>query len=71
MVVAPATDMPMAKPAMPCSQSGVLKTRSWPYFSPRPTVHLEPRTEKRTFENPAVALAAAADVTKSKFVRLA
>jgi len=40
MALAPATDSPMAKPAIPCSHSGVLNTRSLPNFSARPTVHL-------------------------------
>lgn len=36
----PATARPIPKPTIPCSQSGVLKTRSLPYRSRRPLVHL-------------------------------
>lgn len=32
MAVDPATAAPMAKPTIPCSHNGVLKTRSAPYF---------------------------------------
>ena len=39
MAVCPCAARPTPKPAMPCSHSGVLKTRSLPYFSPRPAVH--------------------------------
>ena len=36
MTLAPATAAPIANPAIPCSLSGVLKTRSVPYFSLSP-----------------------------------
>ncbi|MPC19008.1 hypothetical protein E2C01_011911 [Portunus trituberculatus] len=38
MVVAPPTAEPMANPAIPCSQRGVLKTRSFPNLSCSPIV---------------------------------
>lgn len=39
MVVAPVQAYPIANPAIPYSHKGVLKTRSDPYFSFKPTEH--------------------------------
>jgi hypothetical protein len=39
--VAPLVANPIAKPAIPYSDRGVLNTLSVPYFSLRPTVHLK------------------------------
>jgi hypothetical protein len=40
MAVAPEVAKPIANPATPYSDKGVLKTLSVPYFSLRPIVHL-------------------------------
>ncbi len=41
MAVCPATAIPIANPAIPCSDNGVLNTLSTPYFSNNPLVHLK------------------------------
>ena len=41
MAVAPADAAPMANPAIPCSERGVLKTRALPYFCCNPIEHLK------------------------------
>lgn len=40
MAVCPATATPIANPAIPCSDNGVLNTLQTPYFYNKPLVHL-------------------------------
>lgn len=49
MAVAPATATPIPNPTIPCSQSGVLKTRSFPGVTLREKhVHWEPAKKENT-----------------------
>ena len=54
MAVAPAAAKPMPNPAMPCSHNGVLKTRSFPYFSCKPTV--QRKTPPKATSSPKITV---------------
>ncbi|KAH9389734.1 hypothetical protein TYRP_007281 [Tyrophagus putrescentiae] len=67
MAVAPAVARPMPKPAMPCSQRGVLKTRSLPNLSCRLTVHLKTPPKATSSPKTTVVGSVASEISRALF----
>jgi len=74
MVVAPAQASPIPNPAIPYSQRGVLKTRSFPYFSKSPTEHqntppnFTSSPNRTLFESFAIAKSIALFILVQRFI---